>query len=213
MKHSDTWAYGGIHTQITTISIINRTGNHTREAHRGPPWCNRTLVKVLGFQWKIGPALAEGRPRDMKDQQKSSHEDKIPRYFKAKYAGWFLESRKRWFETGRRSASEGMVRWNNEEKGTEHWKEAMISQKTVWEHRYIIWWHHLRPCQLMFVGPDRENQQENVTALEEEAGQVGSVRNQRGAGISCTCLGPRGQLRDARDQNRFAETGKPKTND
>lgn len=65
----------------------------------------------------------------------------------------------------------------------------------------------------MFVRPDRENQQENVTALEEEAGQVGSVRNQRGAGISCTCLGPRGQLRDARDQNRFAETGKPKTND
>lgn len=37
MKHSDTRAHGGIHTQITTISIINRTGNHTREAHRGPP--------------------------------------------------------------------------------------------------------------------------------------------------------------------------------
>lgn len=180
MKCLDTWAYGGIHTQIITISIINRTGNHIREAHRGPPWCNRMLTKVLGFQWKTGPALAEGRPRDMKDQQKSSHEDKIPRPFKAKYAGWFPESRKRWFETGRRPASEGLVRWNNEEKGTEHWKEAVTSQKTVREHRYIIWLHHLRPCQLMFVRPDRENPQENVTDLEEEVGWVG---NQRGVGV------------------------------
>lgn len=38
----------------------------------------------------------------------------------------------------------------------------------------------MRPCQLMFVRPERENQPENVTALEEEAGRVGSVRNQRG---------------------------------
>lgn len=113
-----------------------------KEARRGPPWCNRTLIKVLGFQWKIGPALAKRRSRDMKDQQKSSHEDKIPRSFKAKYAGWFLESRKRQFETGRRSASEGVARWNNEEKGTEHWKKAVTSQKTIREHRYIIWRHH-----------------------------------------------------------------------